>query len=178
MNDDGKALLDRVWTHLVRGVSDRRHPARHPTLATIGPEGPELRTLVLRRADREAGLLEMHTDSASPKVAHIERDPRVALHVWIPKERLQVRMRATAETRPGDPGLFRSLPADAQRNYGGAAPGTPITSDEETLSRAGDVNRFSVIACRIFRIDALILADPHQRAVFHAPQWTAIRVAP
>jgi pyridoxamine 5'-phosphate oxidase len=116
-------LLDRVWRHLTRGVADRRHPARHPTLATLGPEGPEARTLVLRAADRNAARLELHTDMASPKVAQIGEDPRVALHFWIPKDRLQIRMRATAVVRPGDPALFASLPLEARRNYGGTAPG-------------------------------------------------------
>ena len=39
---DLPALLDFVWSRLSHGVGDRTHPARHPTLATIGPDGPEL----------------------------------------------------------------------------------------------------------------------------------------
>jgi pyridoxamine 5'-phosphate oxidase len=41
-------------------------------------------------------MLELHTDMASPKVAQINAEPRVALHVWVPKDRLQIRLRALA----------------------------------------------------------------------------------
>ena len=58
--------------------------------------------------DRDAGVLELNTDMASPKVAQIGADPRVALHVWVPSDQLQIRMRATAVVRQGDPELFHA----------------------------------------------------------------------
>jgi hypothetical protein len=167
-------LLDRVWRHLTRGVADRWHPARHPTLATIGPEGPELRTLVLRAAERESARLELHTDMASPKVAQMRSDPRVALHVWIPKDRLQIRIRAQAHVTQGDPELFSRLPEPAQRNYGGPVPGTT----EFEPAGDGDPCRFAAIRLRITLIDALVLDEPHVRAVFAAPEWRGVWVAP
>jgi hypothetical protein len=167
-------MLDRVWRHLTRGVADRRHPARHPTLATLGPEGPEARTLVLRAADRDAARLELHTDMASPKAAQIGQNPRVALHVWIPKDRLQIRIRAEAVVRPGDPALFASLPIEARRNYGGAVPG----GVPREAAGDGDPARFGSIALEVRRIDALVLDDPHLRAVFEAPDWAGRWVAP
>jgi hypothetical protein len=167
-------LFDRVWRHLTRGVSDRRHPARHPTLATIGPEGPEARTLVLRGADRAAARLELHTDMASPKVAQITGDPRVALHVWVPRDRLQIRIRARAAAGPGDPALFARLPEEARRNYGGPAPGG--APDDRVYD--GDPARFAAITLEVRQIDALVLDDPHLRAVFAAPDWAGHWVAP
>ena len=54
---------------LLRGVRDRRAPTRHPTLATVTPDGrPKARTVVLRAADKQAGILELHTDLHSAKV--------------------------------------------------------------------------------------------------------------
>lgn len=167
-------MLDRVWRHLSRGVSDRRHPARHPTLATLGPDGPEQRTLVLRAADRDAARLELHTDMASPKVAQIRHDPRVALHVWVPKDKLQIRIRAQASVTPGDLALFARLPEDARRNYGGSAPGGVL----EDAPSDGDPARFAAIALKVRRIDALVLEDPHRRAIFDAPDWQGRWVAP
>jgi hypothetical protein len=169
-------LFDTVWGHLCRGVADRRHPARHPTLATIGPDGPEARTLVLRGATRATATLELHTDAASSKAAQIQADPRVALHVWLPKPRLQIRMRATATLVPGDPAVFAALPPEAQANYGGPAPGTMLSG---TLNiPAGDPARFSRIICRLTQIDALCLIDPHHRALYRetdgwAGHWIA-----
>jgi hypothetical protein len=160
-------LFETVWAQIARGVADRRHPCRHPTLATIGPHGPEARTLVLRAATRATATLELHTDAASPKAAQIAADPRVALHVWLPKPRLQIRARARATLAPGDASLFATLPPAAQANYGGAVPGTPldIASGPDT---AGDPARFTRILCALHEIDVLHLSDPHRRARFRA----------
>lgn len=156
-------LFDTVWGHLIRGVADRRHPARHPTLATIGPDGPEVRTLVLRGACRAEGRLTLHTDAQSPKAAQIAADPRVALHVWLPRPRLQLRLTAHATLAPGDPARFAALPPEAQVNYGGAAPGTPLPAPEPPPDPA----RFLEIACILRRIDVLSLdAMPHRRALY------------
>jgi pyridoxine/pyridoxamine 5'-phosphate oxidase len=49
-------LHAQVWTRLMRGVRDRRASSRHPTLATVTPDGkPQARTVVLRAADISAG---------------------------------------------------------------------------------------------------------------------------
>jgi len=171
---DLPALLDFVWSRLSHGVGDRTHPARHPTLATIGPKGPELRTLILRHVDRDAGVLELNTDMASPKVAQIGADPRVALHVWVPSDQLQIRMGAMAVVTQGDPELFARLPPQVRANYGGAAPGAepgPAPAD-------GDPARFAAIRLTLHRIDALVLHEPRRRAVFTAPDWRGRRVAP
>jgi hypothetical protein len=149
-----------IWAHLERGVTERAHPARHPTLATVGPHGPEARTLVLRAADRAAARLELHTDLTSPKMAQIGADPRVALHVWVPEDRLQIRMRATVEVLPGDPALFGRLPPEARANYG------------------NDPARFGVVRLSLREIDALILDDPHRRWLLTAPDWRARAIAP
>jgi pyridoxamine 5'-phosphate oxidase len=47
-----------VRLRLIRGVRDRHAPTRHPTLATVTPDGrPQARTVVLRAADQPAGTL-------------------------------------------------------------------------------------------------------------------------
>lgn len=170
------SLFDTVWQHLSRGKADRHHPARHPTLATIGPDGPDLRTLVLRGVDRATAMLECHTDAASPKAAQIRADPRVALHVWLPKARLQIRAKAMATLAPGDPMIFAALPPEAQANYGGPPPGMPLSGPPET--GMGDPARFTRILCHLTEIDALLLDDPHRRARYRAEsgwlgQWIA-----
>jgi hypothetical protein len=118
--------------------------------------------------------LELHTDMASPKVAQMADEPRVALHVWVPRDRLQIRIRAHASVGPGDPALFARLPEEARRNYGGPAPGG--VPDAGVYD--GDPARFAAIALEVRKIDALVLDDPHLRAVFEAPDWTGHWVAP
>ncbi|MEX3017258.1 pyridoxamine 5'-phosphate oxidase family protein [Gymnodinialimonas hymeniacidonis] len=168
------SVLEIVWQHLSRGTADRHHPARHPTLATISPDGPDLRTLVLRCVDRETSTLEFHTDSASPKTAHIAENPAIAIHVWIPKARLQIRARGTARLVAGDAKLFDRLPEQAQANYTGPIPGTPLPTDTPNTPP-----RFARLLCVLSEIDALILSDPHQRGLFtSAKDWQGAWIAP
>lgn len=175
MNDTSlNRLLETVWQHLARGTADRHHPARHPTLATLGPDGPDLRTLVLRAVHRDENALEFHTDAASPKAAHIAAHPAIALHVWVPKARLQIRARGTARIAQGDPALFAQLPEQAQSNYTGPTPGTPLPAK---AAQTGP--RFSRLLCTLTEIDALTLSDPHQRALFQASDtWQGQWIAP
>ena len=65
---DLQELQAQVWTRLVRGVRDRRAPSRHPTLATVSPEGkPEARTVVLRCAfGWRAGQVKLRLDEPAP----------------------------------------------------------------------------------------------------------------
>ncbi len=174
MSETLHGLFETVWKHLERAKVDRKHPARNITLATMGEAGPEVRTVILRAVNRHEAVLEMHTDALSPKAAQIAADPRVALHVWVPKDRLQIRLRATAGLRTGDPGLLRSLPPEAQANYGGAVPGD---APQDGPAR-GDPDRFAVIRCTVHEIDALRLSDPHRRALFAAPDWKGRWIAP
>ena len=92
---DLSQLYGEVWTRLTRGVHDRHAPARHPTLATVTPEGkPQARTVVLRDADKSAGTLDIHTDLRSAKVGHLRVTPFAALHVWDTSAHLQLRLEA------------------------------------------------------------------------------------
>jgi len=94
--------------------------------------------------------------------------------VWIPKDRLQIRIRALASVVPGDFALFASLPEEARRNYGGSAPGgIPQDAPSE-----GDPARFAAIALDVRRFDVLVLDGPHLRALFDAPDWQGRWVAP
>ncbi|MGY6410125.1 MAG: hypothetical protein ACXIUV_03735 [Alkalilacustris sp.] len=75
-------LHAEAWARLVRGVHDRRAAARHPTLATVAADGaPQLRTVVLRAADRAQARLHVHTDLRSAKVGDLRAEPRAAVHV-------------------------------------------------------------------------------------------------
>lgn len=168
------SLLETVFQHLARGKADRHHPARHPTLATTGPNGPELRTLVLRGIDRDAPSLEFHTDGASAKVAQIRAAPQVALHVWIPKANLQIRASALATIQLGDQRLFETLPAEAQANYQGAVPGTPLS-----LNAPQTEPRFTKLICQITAFDILYLGTPHMRASYTgATNWQGTWITP
>jgi pyridoxine/pyridoxamine 5'-phosphate oxidase len=175
--------LAEVWRRLARGVADRRAPARHPTIATVDASGaPTLRTVVLRAADRAAATLEIHTDSASAKAAHLARDPRAALHVWEPRARLQLRLAARAEALAGAEAEARwaKIPEGARLAYGGApAPGAPLDRPE-AHDPAPDHARFLPLRLHVEEIETLHLGeDRHRRARFRAADgWAGRWIAP
>ncbi|MEL6436216.1 MAG: pyridoxamine 5'-phosphate oxidase family protein [Pseudomonadota bacterium] len=177
------ATLDTVWQALARGVGDRRAPERHPTLATVGTDDtPQMRTVVLRAADRTASTLDIHTDVQSRKVAELARQPRCMLHVWNPKLKLQMRIAADAKTLTGDAvaPIWSRVPDASRYAYGGTPyPGQPIDAPEDFMSEV-DVNRFAVLRMTLTSIETLCLApDRHYRAVFSAADnWAGGWVAP
>lgn len=161
-----EGTLDQVWQRLGRGVADRRAPARHPVLATAGAEGGEARVVVLRGLDRAAGTLEIHTDTASGKVADLRANPGATLLVWDEKAKLQIRLRVTIAIAEADPAAWARVPDTARGVYGGTPPpGTPITAPQDHAP-APDPARFAVLTARLREIETLHLGTPHRRAMF------------
>ena len=114
-------LLDQAWKRLGRGVADRRAPARHPTLATVDRAGlPQARTVVLRSAEREPGILRLYTDRHANKVDELRANPHAALHVWDKIAHLQMRALCSAVVHTGaslEP-VWAQLSTHARRCYG------------------------------------------------------------
>lgn len=168
-----------AWQAMARGVADKRHPARNPTLATCGADGPQARTVVLRGWDD--GVAEMHTDTASGKIADLNTNPRAALHVWIPKAKLQIRLKGPVTIHEADAETWARVPEGARRVYGGTpAPGEPLTAPEDH-DPAPDIAQFAVLRLAVARADILHLgAERHLRvrAIRGAAGWESVWVAP
>lgn len=173
--------LTEVWAALEQGAQEPDAPARFLALATAGAEGgAEARMVVLRRADRGLGTLDIHTDRASAKIGQLRADPHATLLHWDSARRLQVRLRATATLVEGEPVALQwaALPPGAQAHYGGPPPGTAVR-DPHAAARTPDPARFAILSCEIGEIETLDLrADPYLRALFRredgfAGQWIA-----
>ncbi len=176
-----EGLRDQVWKRLLRGVNDRRAAGRHPTLATVDAGGmPQLRTVVLRAADRQAATLRVYSDCNAAKVAQLAAHPSAGIHIWDRDAHLQIRVMAKAEVMTGEPmaPLWEKIPEHARCNYGTQPrPGEAI--DEglayERIPRFED---FAVITLVIQEFDALHLGHQHRRALFRREddwqgQWLA-----
>jgi len=175
-------LYAQVWTRLARGVRDRRAPTRHPTLATVTPEGkPQARTVVLRAADKSTGTLDIHTDLQSSKVVDLRATPFAALHVWDTAAHLQMRLEVTATilTGPDVAALWAEVPDGSRQSYGSLpAPGQPIA---EALGYAKQSNpaSFAVLRLTVQTVDALHLGAHHRRARFDRDAgWAGAWLAP
>ena len=172
--------LDHVWETLRRGVAESQHPARQPTFGTIGHDGPQLRTVVLRGARRAVAELEVHTDKATTKVSEIAIDPRVSFHIWAPAQDLQLRLMGRARLIHCDATRWAAIPPDAQIVYGGTpTPATPIAQPQDHTPGA-TLERFTAIVVTLTRIETVHLGTTqHRRAEFVASdQWAGQWLAP
>jgi hypothetical protein len=192
---DLTAALEEIRARLARGAADRRSAFHTAQLATAGLDGgPRVRTVVLRGADLGAARLRIHTDRRSPKAAEIAAEPRVELHLYDPRARLQLRLRGLArveaEGAAADEAWRRSAPGSRVCYRGPFAPGAPLpapgAADPGPEARApadpdAGRDRFAAVAIAAERIDALWLAaSGHRRALFRreGEGWSGGWIAP
>ena len=175
-------LHAQVWTCLVRGVQDRRAPARHPALATVAASGlPRARTVVLRSADRLTGCLDIHTDIHSAKVTELRARPHAALHVWDGAAHLQLRLETEASilTGPEVADIWARVPEGSRVSYGSQPPpGRPIAAALGYV-KSPDPASFAVLRLRVDAVDVVHLGPDHRRARFERQdQWQGQWLAP
>lgn len=180
--NDLAAFLDHGWQRLSRGVADRRAAARHPVFATVSPDGfPEVRTVVLRAADRAAGFVEIHTDGGSSKVASLAAHPFAQLHIWDEKAKLQLRLSTRVEMQSGGvvAHKWQRIPDGSRTSYGvSPAPGTPIPN-AYAYEKQARFESFTVLICHLEEIELMHLGDIHRRAVFKGDDgWAGTWVVP
>ncbi len=151
---------------LVRASRDRRAAWRTPVLSSIGIDGgPRARVLVLRKAEPVAGLLWLHSDVRSAKVAELRADGRAALTFWDPRHALQLRLEGEARIE-ADPALLADgwarVPEGSRRSYSTAdAPGSLLAGP---LAFTGDgAGNFAMIALRAERLEWLWLGPERHR---------------
>ncbi|MEM8579321.1 MAG: pyridoxamine 5'-phosphate oxidase family protein [Pseudomonadota bacterium] len=184
MSDPGDltAFWDEAWQHLMRGAADSRSPARYPAFGTVSPDGvPEVRTVALRSAAPSTATLEVHTDTQTAKIAALQARPVAALHVWLPKPKVQIRVTADVRIQTGDAveEAWSRVPEGSRVSYGTRPdPGTPIDAVfdyEKPPERA----RFAVLTCAARYIDLVHLGTPHRRAGYsRSDSWRGSWLAP
>jgi pyridoxamine 5'-phosphate oxidase len=79
-------------------VNPGGHAFHLMSIATVGLSGlPQLRTVVMREADKTAGTIAFHTDVRSPKWAELSANPVTSLLWYDPATRIQLRAMGTAQ---------------------------------------------------------------------------------
>lgn len=177
--DDLGASYDEAWRLIARGVSDRRSAFHTPAVATIGVDGcPTVRTVVLRGADPATGQLRFHTDRRARKVAEIDANPKMSLHVYDKKPKIQVRINGQGECHTDGPfkdAAWTASQAMSRECYRvNKGPGTQVGEPDDWLI-ARDVDELDVgkenfvaVSVRVQSIEWLYLArGGHRRAIFH-----------
>ncbi|NUU02593.1 pyridoxamine 5'-phosphate oxidase family protein [Herbaspirillum robiniae] len=172
-----KELEELVWKSLAEGAGPGLSPFTMWQLATAGLDGaPQVRTVVLRGAERATGRLVLHTDLRSAKVAELRREPRLAMVVSDLPNYRQIRIEGRATIHAGDEVAQAAWAANRphtlilyQTPY---APGTPVAAPESAqapaqVDAAKAYANFAVIAVIVSRIEYLdISPGAHRRASF------------
>lgn len=158
----------RVWTELVRAVVDRHHEWRTPVLASVDAGGfPQARTVVLRRADPSARVLEVFTDRRTPKVVQLQTVPQAVVVFWSSRLHWQLRAQARAEVLVDGPTVDEAWArlaqgASAADYLAPRTPGTPLAVD---AGESGGRHHLAVLRFEVLSLDWLALRrEGHRRA--------------
>jgi hypothetical protein len=183
---DLPTLEAMIWTELDRAVRSRpvadrpAHPWRRAAFATVGADGPEVRSIVLRDLQADRRELVFYADARSPKVAQLRADPRGQILCWSEPLGWQLRLRCHVEVATDGLdvtarwALIRHRPA-AHDYLSPLAPGSPLDAPAVPLAPERVRESFAVLTARVDAIDWLELhAQGHRRARFEVgrrPQW-------
>ncbi|MEE4155308.1 MAG: pyridoxamine 5'-phosphate oxidase family protein [Erythrobacter sp.] len=173
LEDVQRDLKDR----LIRAARDRKSAMHTPAVVSSDIDA---RTMVLRAFDAKAWTLRFHTDTRAPKVAPIERDPRVGVLFYDKGAKIQIRCRGKGRILRDAPLTDAAWDAGsnfARRCYLGEPPGVPsdaptsglppelegIEPDATQLAPARA--NFAVLLVELAELDWLYLAHSgHVRA--------------
>ena len=180
---DLQSILEQCWLKLTLASQTPGAAWRTPVLATVSAQQPRQRTVVLRRVDRAAGSLWLHTDLRSAKIQHLEQQPAVSLLFYdaAAETQLQVRGRAVVHTAGAVwQQLWEGSPESSLRMYLAPQPPGRHCSEpspnlpEQFVGRlpnrgdlAAGLNNFSAVEIQAERLEWLQLSrEGHRRAEF------------
>ena len=173
--------IDALWRELTRAGVDRRHPWRVVAFCTQGTEGPAARSVILRRVWVDDRVLVFYTDARSAKVAELTACPKVALLMWDPGHRRQLRVDGTASLEQDAASVdqhWAGVPEAARRDYAStAAPGAEVSDASPQGGASLDLSaarrHFTVVKAQVQTMDFLQLdRDAHHRGRY---DWDAVR---
>lgn len=180
--DSLDAIEAEAWAFIEAGGASFRAPFHAGTLGTIGADGPNLRTVILRGADGASRRIWCHTDIRSPKIAELAADARVGWTLYDEAERLQFRAWGHAVVHHGNDvarDRWQATALNSRRIYHAvAAPtsispvatgGLPPELDDERWTLAFSeraATNFVALETVVSRLEALYLHHAgHRRAV-------------
>ncbi len=174
----------RAWALLVNGSQDPKAAFYTGALGTLGPDGPSLRTVVLREVDPQNRLTLCYSDVRAGKVADIRTHPVVSWLFWDEERKIQLRLRGRAAVHTAGPLADRHWQGTSRSNRrsylsvpppgsaqlfptSGLPEGLETREPDEEESASGRPN-FAVIVTQIERLEWLWLGrGGHRRAEFN-----------
>jgi len=180
LNSDLGLVETQIWSMIEKGVSSFRAPFHYLTVATIAQDKPELRTVILRDADKQKREISFHTDARSPKVAQLKNSNTISLLFYDSENRIQLRCSGEAILHYKDARAelaWKKSRLSSQLCYTNLLPsGADLTAPELIDLSRTDVSEdelekayanFLVVTSKINEIDWLFLHHKgHRRARF------------
>ncbi len=171
-----------AWASLEVATNDPQSGFRFINLCSVDAAGrPQARMVVLRRVDAAARLLEVHTDTRSPKWIELSRNPTVTVLGFSASTRVQLRL--VGSVRLHSPGsdlaetAWNELSAWTRSTYAGGPPGDDLGNDEP-VSAGGEADGkayFGVVSFRAESLDWFELRRANnRRAVFEYSDFGAL----
>jgi pyridoxine/pyridoxamine 5'-phosphate oxidase len=171
-------IHNQIWKELGRATQDRHHTWRTPVLTTVGLDGsPNGRTVVLRRCDSHAGLFSIYTDSRSPKVTELKKNPQAQFVFWSTHLNWQLRVRAKVHVLTTG-SLVESVWQQMRHTKSAGdymtsqAPGTSFPSASTHVDQENLDTYFAILQAEVVAFDWLELSRfGHRRAQFCDNTW-------
>ncbi|MEL7464606.1 MAG: pyridoxamine 5'-phosphate oxidase family protein [Pseudomonadota bacterium] len=188
-------LLDAALDGFAAGAAPGRSPFSMIYAATIGVDGrPRVRTVVIRRFDRDGGGIWFNTDLRSPKAAEIDADRRISVLAYDRDGGFQMRVEGEAILHRDGGAKAAAWTASAARSricyrhaYGPSdalddpANGDPTEAMRAPVDADAGFENFGAVEVRMETMDVLDLAGSgHRRALFTRADgaWTGRWLAP
>jgi pyridoxine/pyridoxamine 5'-phosphate oxidase len=156
--------LDEIREELHKVTTEKDHPFRLFTLATVGlDQVARLRTVVLREVSDNLKLT-FYTDKRSKKITHIKENKRVSLLLYHPTKLLQLKIEGTATYRDDDATknkYWGKLDSSAKKQYTTSrSPGSNLT-DPRDITYLNQEHHFCLVEITPHKMEYLKLSRPH-----------------
>ncbi len=176
--------LEEVRAELKKGATDKNHPYRYFTLATVGlDQVARLRTVVLRKLSEDFRLT-IYTDKRSKKMIHLKENKKVGLLFYNYKTLTQIRIEGVAlvvEDEETKKKYWSGVDKNARKDYTtSSAPGSSLASPDK-LDYLEDEDHFCILEIVPFKIEYLQLKRPNHirvRYSYEDGRWEGEFIVP
>ncbi|RAJ15622.1 pyridoxamine 5'-phosphate oxidase family protein [Arenibacter echinorum] len=176
--------LKEIREELQKVLTEKDHPFRFFTLATVGlDQVARLRTVVLRDVSENLKLT-FYTDKRSKKITHIKENKRVSLLLYHPTKLLQLKIEGTASYKDDDATkekYWSKLDSYAKKQYTTSrSPGSNLINPQN-LEYLSEENHFCLVEIIPYKIEYLKLSQPHHIRVRFSKvgtQWESEYLVP
>ncbi|APQ16366.1 pyridoxamine 5'-phosphate oxidase family protein [Maribacter hydrothermalis] len=164
------SFFEELSTEIHNGITERGHPFRFITMATVGNETiARLRTVVLREVSEDLRLT-IYTDSRTQKIKHITVNNQVSFLLYHPEKMLQLKVEGTTQIVTDTDRLsttWQNIQPNSRKDYiTETSPGSAIKNPDH-VEYIEEENYFAILDIIPTKIEYLKLQRPnHIRALF------------